>query len=311
MTTSKPAKANYDVVIFDLDGTLIDSRIGIHSSIVHTLKEMGVPAVDQELLTQFIGPPLIDSFQSVCGMSETDAERAVAVYKDYFAVEGIKGFEVYEGVPEMLWLLRASGVRMAIATTKDEVFGREIALNADFMPFLEVVIGSDREGKMIRKPDLIAAALAALQIPRDATSSVRPEPVEGRTLQIPNEGDNTSPRIVMVGDHALDMLGAKANNIASIAVTYGFGRQCEELQTITPGPHSQLSNGVAQSLAGMCSSSYLTVSKDRSPSRCDPSCRTPRTPRLNTPTPTYRRTRCPRPAVANDDAAPPRGCSST
>ena len=233
MTTSKPANANYDIVIFDLDGTLIDSRIGIHSSVVHTLKEMGVPAVDQELLTQFIGPPLIDSFQSVCGMSEPDAERAVAVYKDYFAVEGIKGFEVYEGVPEMLWLLRASGVRMAIATTKDEVFGREIALNADFMPSLEVVIGSDREGKMIRKPELIAAALSALNLPaptsHDATPPVRPEPVEGRTPQIPREGGGTTPRIVMVGDHALDIFGAKANKIASIAVTYGFGDD-EELK---------------------------------------------------------------------------------
>ena len=221
MTTSKPANANYDVVIFDLDGTLIDSRIGIHSSIVHTLKEMGVPAVNQELLTQFIGPPLIDSFQSVCGMSETDAERAVTVYKDYFAVEGIKGFEVYEGVPEMLWLLRASGVHMAIATTKDEVFGREIALNADFMPFLEVVIGSDREGTMIRKPELIAAALSALRTPREGGGAT------------PDSTNAATPRIVMVGDHALDIHGAKANSIASIAVTYGFGDD-EELKQTNP-----------------------------------------------------------------------------
>ena len=224
MTSSKPASANYDIVISDLDGTLIDSRIGIHSSVVHTLKEMGVPAVEQELLTQFIGPPLIDSFQSVCGMSEPDAERAVAVYKEYFAVEGIKGFEVYEGVPEMLWLLRASGVRMAIATTKDEVFAREIALNADFMPFLEAVIGSDREGTMIRKPELIATALAALNVPAPARQ------------------DTATPRIVMVGDHALDILGAKANNIASIAVTYGFGND-EELRQAQP---DHLANSVME-----------------------------------------------------------------
>ncbi len=216
MTTSNHATANYDVVIFDLDGTLIDSRIGIHSSIVHTLKEMGVPAVDQELLSQFIGPPLIDSFQSVCDMSEADAERAVAVYKDYFAVEGIKGFAVYEGVPEMLWLLRASGVRMTIATTKDDIFAREIALNADFMPFLEAVIGSDREGTMLRKPELIAAALDALTVSLPVSAYL-----------------DGAPRIVMVGDHALDILGAKANNIASIAVTYGFGDD-EELQQAQP-----------------------------------------------------------------------------
>ena len=215
MTTPKPADASFDIVIFDLDGTLIDSRIGIHSSVVHTLKEMGVPAVDQELLSQFIGPPLIDSFQGIAGMSEPDAERAVAVYKEYFAVEGIKGFEVYEGVPEMLWLLRASGVRMAIATTKDEVFAREIALNADFMPFLEAVIGSDREGTMIRKPQLVAAALTALKLPT------------------PLPQDTETPRIAMVGDHALDILGAKANNIASIAVNYGFGNN-EELQQAQP-----------------------------------------------------------------------------
>ncbi len=215
MTTPKPADASFDIVIFDLDGTLIDSRIGIHSSVVHTLKEMGVPAVDQELLSQFIGPPLIDSFQSIAGMSEPDAERAVTVYKEYFAVEGIKGFEVYEGVSEMLWLLRASGVRMGIATTKDEVFAREIALNADFMPFLEAVIGSDREGTMVRKPELVAAALGALKLP----------------ASLPQDTD--TPRITMVGDHALDILGAKANNIASIAVTYGFGNN-EELQQAQP-----------------------------------------------------------------------------
>ena len=225
MITLNPANANYDVVIFDLDGTLIDSRIGIHSSIVHTLKEIGVPAVDQELLSQFIGPPLIDSFQSVCGMSEPDAERAVTVYKEYFAVEGIKGFEVYEGVPEMLWLLRASGIRMAIATTKDEVFAREIALNADFLPFLEAVIGSNRDGTMLRKPELIAAALSALGFPDPAS----PLPLgEGQ-----GEGIINHSRIVMVGDHALDILGAKANNIASIAVSYGFGND-DELQGAEP-----------------------------------------------------------------------------
>ena len=221
--STSTANANYDVVIFDLDGTLIDSRIGIHSSIVHTLKEMGVPAVDQELLSQFIGPPLIDSFQSVCGMSESEAERAVAVYKDYFAVEGIKGFEVYEGVPKMLWLLRASGVRMAIATTKDDVFAREIALNADFMPFLETVIGSDREGTMLRKPELIATALSALGL-----SVLGPSPHTGESRY-----PSSAPRIVMVGDHALDILGAKTNGIASIAVTYGFGNN-EELRDAQP-----------------------------------------------------------------------------
>ena len=215
MTTRNSARANYDIVIFDLDGTLIDSRIGIHSSIVHTLKEMGVAPVDQELLSQFIGPPLIDSFQRICGLSEAEAERAVSVYKEFFAEEGIKGFEVYEGVQEMLWLLRASGVTMAIATTKDDVFAREIALNADFLPYLQAVIGSDHEGTMLRKPELIAAALAALGVP----TPISPNP--------------DSPRIAMVGDHALDILGAKANNIASIAVTYGFGDD-DELKQAEP-----------------------------------------------------------------------------
>ena len=213
MTTRNSARANYDIVIFDLDGTLIDSRIGIHSSVVHALKEMGVDAVDQALLSQFIGPPLIDSFQGICGLSEAEAERAVAIYKDYFAEEGIKGFEVYEGVQELLWLLRASGVTMASATTKDDVFAREIALNADFLPYLAAVIGSDREGTMLRKPELIAAALSTLGV----TAPVSPD----------------APRIVMVGDHALDILGAKANNIASIAVTYGFGDD-DELQSAEP-----------------------------------------------------------------------------
>ena len=215
MTMTIPARANadYDIVIFDLDGTLIDSRLGIHASIVHTLTEMGAASVDTETLSRFIGPPLIDSFQSISGMTEQGAARAVDVYKEYFAVEGIKGFEVYEGVSEMLWLLRASGVRMAIATTKDEVFAREIALTADFLPFLDAVIGSDREGRMLRKPELIAAALHA----------VERHPPDHRL----------APRIVMVGDHALDIHGAKANGIESIGVAYGFGDD-EELRKAQP-----------------------------------------------------------------------------
>ena len=232
MTPKTAARANYDIVIFDLDGTLIDSRIGIHSSVVHTLKEMGVAPVDQALLSQFIGPPLIDSFQGICGLSEAEAERAVAIYKDYFAEEGIKGFEVYEGVQEMLWLLRASGVTMAIATTKDDVFAREIALNADFLPYLQAVIGSDPEGTMLRKPELIAAALTALGVPTPVT---------------PNAD---APRIVMVGDHALDILGAKANNIASIAVTYGFG-DGDELKQAEPDHMAHSVTELRQLLLGV------------------------------------------------------------
>ena len=232
MTTRNSARANYDIVIFDLDGTLIDSRIGIHSSVVHALKEMGVDAVDQALLSQFIGPPLIDSFQGICGLSEAGAERAVAIYKDYFAEEGIKGFEVYEGVQELLWLLRASGVTMAIATTKDDVFAQEIALNADFLPYLQAVIGSDREGTMLRKPELIAAALSALGVPA------------------PVSPDADAPRIVMVGDHALDILGAKANKIASIAVTYGFGDD-HELQSAEPDHTAHSVTELRQLLLGV------------------------------------------------------------
>ena len=218
----RPARANYDIVIFDLDGTLIDSRIGIHSSVVHTLQVMGAEVVGQDVLSQFIGPPLIDSFQRVCRMSEADAERAVAVYKDYFAVEGIKGYEVYDDVPELLWLLRASGVAMAIATTKDAVFARQILLEADLLPYFTDVIGSDHEGTMLRKPELIATALASLRAPHispHSGESMPRTPIRGRNPS----GTSGIPRIVMVGDHGLDVLGAKANGIAAIAVAYGFG----------------------------------------------------------------------------------------
>ncbi len=229
---NSPARANYDNVIFDLDGTLIDSRMGIHASVVHTLKTVGAAPVDQAVLSQFIGPPLIDSFQGVCGMSRAEAEHAVSVYKDYFAAEGIHGFEVYGDVPEMLWLLRASGVRMAIATTKDAVFARQIALTADLLPFFAAVIGSDDEGRMLRKPELIAAALSALGVAARPPTARAAAP--GNQSELPaapraGMGDAADPRrapdgrIVMVGDHALDVMGARANGIDSIAVTYGFG----------------------------------------------------------------------------------------
>ena len=187
-------------ILFDLDGTLTDSEPGIVNSARYALERFGLTA-EPAVLRSFIGPPLYDSFHGAMGLSDADARRAVDFYREYFRDRGIFENAPYPGIPAMLEDLHRAGLRLVIATSKPEVFARQIADHFGLSPFLTAVCGADLEGLRSEKPDVIRYALRETR---------------------------TSPATaVMIGDRRYDILGAHAAGLPAIGVLYGYGSRDE------------------------------------------------------------------------------------
>jgi len=192
-----------ETVFFDLDGTLTDPKVGITRCIQYALEQVGtaVPAADD--LTWCIGPPLLESFQSMLG-DDDSAKAALHHYRERFSQTGLFENEVYEGIPSAIGCLADSGVSLFVATSKPQVYAERIVERFGLAPYFEHVFGPTLDGVRSRKTDLLRYAL---------------------------EETGAAPgRAVMVGDRRHDMIGARENGVAATGVLYGYGSR-EELET--------------------------------------------------------------------------------
>ena len=198
----------YEVILFDLDGTLTDPKLGITKSVQYALAKFGIKEPDLEKLVHFIGPPLIHSFKESYNFSEEDARQGVVYYREYFTQQGIYENAVFPGIPELLARLQKEGKKLVVATSKPTVFAVQILQHFSLDQFFPLVIGSNLDGTRIEKNEVIEFALSQL-------------------AALPLE------KTVMVGDRKHDIIGAKHNGIAVIAVAYGYGTS-EELAKAEP-----------------------------------------------------------------------------
>lgn len=189
---------NYDVILFDLDGTLTDSSPGIINSIIYALDKYGISLEDTAVLRKFLGPPLHESFKAFCGFDENKAMEAVGFYREYFSTKGIFENEVYEGIASLLQSLSERGKRLILATSKPQLFTDKIMEHFDLTQYFECIVGSNMDGTRSKKAEVIEYALQKCQIT-----------------------DKT--KVVMVGDRMHDIIGAKAVGIDSVGVEYGYG----------------------------------------------------------------------------------------
>lgn len=194
----------FDIVLFDLDGTLTDPGEGITNSVAYALRKYGIEVSDRSELYKFIGPPLKDSFMKYYGFSEDKAEEAIAYYREYFRETGIFENKVYEGVEDMLRVLRADGKSIILATSKPEEFAIRILEHFGLRKYFTVVAGASMDSSRSKKGDVIAYAISLCESFDKDTA-------------------------VMVGDREHDIIGAKENGLKSIGVLYGYGSE-EELR---------------------------------------------------------------------------------
>lgn len=193
----------YDVVLFDLDGTLCETGEGIRNSIRHALGEMNRPIPSEPELRRFIGPPLWDSFRDFCGMDQQEADEGVRRFRAYYNTQGWLQTKLYGGMADLLRDLRDAGVRVSTATSKPETAALRILERMGVLPYFQAVVGSLPDGARSLKKELIPCAME---------------------LCSAGPGD----RVVMVGDTHFDAQGAKQTGVDFIGVLYGYGTR-EEL----------------------------------------------------------------------------------
>lgn len=214
----------YEIILFDLDGTLTDPKIGITKSVQYALEKMGIIEGDLDKLTPFIGPPLLFSFKEFYHMNDDEAEQAIGYYRERFSKIGLYENSVYDGMKELLEELRSQGKTLFVATSKPTVFSIRILEHFGLLHFFNEVIGSELDGTRVEKSDVIKFVLSKI--------------------------DNyDGSKIIMVGDRKYDILGAQENELAVIGVTYGYGSY-DELQKASP---NFIVNTVAQLRETLCS----------------------------------------------------------
>ncbi|WP_067651410.1 HAD hydrolase-like protein [Dokdonella koreensis] len=191
------------VVLFDLDGTLVDSEPGIAACVAYALERLGVPLPSREALRDWIGPPLRQSFAGVLDADEARIEQTVAAYRERYVESGWRELTVYPGIAEVVAGLQAAGSRLAVVTTKIEDQARRIVAHLPFGAAFAAVYGAPPGTTSGDKTARIARAAAELgAAPADCA---------------------------MIGDRHFDVAGARANRMTAIGAAWGFGT-VEELR---------------------------------------------------------------------------------
>jgi len=193
---------SYEYILFDLDGTLTDSSIGIINSVIYSLKKYGIEVNDRNELYKFIGPSLRESFEKFYGFSKEEAKTAVEYYREYYRDKGIFENHVYYGLEGLLKMLKANNKILIVATSKPEVFAKQIMEHFDIAKYFTYIAGSNLDGTRVKKYEVIKYALESCNI-----------------IDL--------SKVVMIGDREHDIIGAKEAGIKSIGVLYGYGDRSE------------------------------------------------------------------------------------
>ena len=189
-------------ILFDLDGTLTDPKEGITRSIQFSLEKLGAPAPLTDELTWCIGPPLRDSFARLLDTADDELlDHALVHYRSRYSVTGMFENILYDQVATSLESIRDAGFRVFLATSKPRVFATRILEHFGLTRYFHGIHGSELDGRLTDKGDLIAHILREENLHPEAT--------------------------MIIGDRKFDILGGKKNGLQTAAVTYGYGSREE------------------------------------------------------------------------------------
>lgn len=208
MTSTMPTQTlaptrTWSPVLFDLDGTIVDSAADITASLAHMFAELGLDVPSDEALLSYVGPPLLDSLRLTAGFDDAEAWEALNIYRDHYG-EHVLSSPVFPGIAGVLERLHAAGIPVALATSKPESMAREVLEHAGLTQYFTEITGASDDEELSTKADVVREALRRLQA----------------------KGVDTS-NAVMVGDRGYDTLGAAANGVPTILVEWGYGSPAE------------------------------------------------------------------------------------
>ena len=217
-------------VLFDLDGTLTDSRLGILRCARYAFERLSETTgraytlPRDEDLNWIVGPPLLDSFSKLAGPE--NAKAVMGYYRERYASVGAFENQVYEGIPEALGALRSSGALLYVATSKNESDAQRILEHFSLAGFFRGIHGAQADGGRADKTELLAYVLKS----------------EGL--------DASRNPIAMIGDRKFDAIGARHVGIAAIGALWGYGG-AEELKSAGADPLVKTPRDVPEAVKGV------------------------------------------------------------
>ena len=193
----------YEIAVFDVDGTLLDTTEGVLASVKYTIDKMGFEPLSEDVLKTFIGPPIQDSFAKAYNLSG-DILQDIATcfrnrYKDYELLKAVP----YDGIYEVFDKLMERNVKLAVATYKRQDYAEAILKHFGFDKYTNILYGADHNNKL-KKVDIIEKCMVDL-------------------------GVTDYSNAVMIGDSSHDAIGAEKIGMDFIGVTYGFDFRAPEV----------------------------------------------------------------------------------
>ncbi|MCR5234636.1 MAG: HAD hydrolase-like protein [Lachnospiraceae bacterium] len=183
-------------VIFDLDGTLLDTKEGILLSVRHTIKVLGYKELTYEQMLSFIGPPVQNSLKRLYGLTDEEAQTGAGIFRDYYKEEALLKAVPYDGIYDLCETLKEAGIKLAVATYKREDYAQRLLKHYGFDRYCDPMHGADNNN-ILKKQDIIRMCI--------------------------DEMGATAEDSVLIGDTDNDARGAMEAGIPFIAVCYGFG----------------------------------------------------------------------------------------
>jgi phosphoglycolate phosphatase len=196
---------NWTCILFDLDGTLVDSAPGITGRLASTLTELGLPVPGPEELLRYVGPPILDSFRDFAGLNPEQSQEALTIYRRQVAEVGAAhDSAIFPGISGLLTSLKNAGIPLALATSKPESQALVILEHYGLTDKFDVITGASEDEVRSAKADVVAEAVRRLT----------------------DKGIDLS-QTIMVGDRHHDVTGAAAHGIPTVLVEWGYGSPAE------------------------------------------------------------------------------------
>lgn len=192
-------------VIFDFDGTLCDTGVGVKKSAKYALDAFNIESPEWEELDFFIGPPLLVTFQERFNQSVTDAEKLVKKYRERYTNIGLYESEFYEGIPQLLKTLKNEGFKLGVASSKPINYVEELLIKAGLKDYFDCISAVSFNADCESKQSILSRCVNELGI----------EPADA----------------IMVGDRFYDMDGAREAGVPSVGVLWGFGNKFELIES--------------------------------------------------------------------------------
>ena len=183
-------------ILFDLDGTLLDTSAGIRHSVRYAMSQLHLPQPSDDQIGEFIGPPIQESLMKYAGITAEEAQKGANIFREFYKNEALFEASLYEGILSILEQLRQHGIKIGVATYKREDYAIEILKHFDIVPYCDVIHGADNENRL-SKADIIQLCCDELR--------------------------EDKAHILLVGDTEHDAKGAALSGVRFCAVTWGFG----------------------------------------------------------------------------------------